>query len=386
MSMSESPLFGDMSHSESPSVIMSDLYKEDGIYVGEGVIRQVMKNGNYKVALHDNRIIACRAVSSVGESVFPKGIAVFVVVYNAEGYLLGRVRPVTDAWKDDGEPENDKSTTIGTEGDAQLRPHSLDDDTVTGEVTVTRGGVVRIRSTGATGITLHPHGERIIQKSQTLLAFTDAYRIESGRTATKAGVNMDALTEETFKNKVGPSRTEVVVKNGKVDGSTVHRFAVEKLVTAGGVATGTREFSWDIDESGNWYVDNVHSINFGDMSDEPVVLGNKLVALTKQLIQEMTSIRTALTAYTAALTAAGGGATSAAATPTPPQNNAAILILANAMTAAGAPVAAVLGKSIASLTAAQTTFLTPMGPIKEAILSDFFSTQKTTPIPAAVIE
>jgi len=386
MSISDSPMFGDMDTPDSPSVILSNLYKDDGIYVGEGVVRQISKNGNYMVALHDNRVISCRAVSNVGESIFPRGIAVFVVVYNAEGYLLGKIRPVTDGWKDDGKTGNDKSTTIGNQGDAQLRPHSLDDDDISAEVTVTRGGVVRIKSTGATGITFHPHGERIIQKSQTLLAFTDAYRIESGRTATKAGVKMDALTEETFKNKVGPSRTEVIVKNGKVDGSVVHRFAVEKLVTAGGSTSGTMNFSWDIDESGNWYVDNVKSINFGDTSDEPVVLGNKLVSLTKQLIQEMTSIRTALTTYTAALTAAGGGATSAASTPLPPQNNAAILILANALTAAGAPVATVLGKSIASLTAAQMTFLTPIGPIKEAILSDFFSTQKTTPIPSVIVE
>ncbi len=385
MSMSESPLFGDLSTPESPSVIMSDLYKEDGIYVGEGVIRQVAKDGSYKVALNDNRIISCRAVSNVGESVFPKGIAVFVVVYNAEGYLLGKIRPITDEWKDDGKPKNDKSTTIGTEGDAQLRPHSLDDDTITAEVTVTRGGVVKVKSTGATGITLHPHGERIIQKSQTLLAFTDAYRIESGRTATKAGVKMDALTEETYKNKVGPSRVEVNVKNGKVDGSVVHRFAVEKLVTAGGATTGTRRFSWGIDEDGNWYVDNAKTIGFGDIADEPVVLGNQLVSLTKKLIQEMTAVRTALTTYTAAIAAAGTAAMSAGPG-SPFTNAAAITALASGVTAAGTPVAAALGQSIASLSAIQLEFLTPMGPSKEAILSDFFSTQKTTPVPAAVIE
>lgn len=383
----DSPLFADLITPNTPSVLMTDTFKRDGIYVGEGVIKQVLKNGQYLVTTNDNRNIACRGVSNVGESIFPKGIAVFVVVYNAEGFVLGKLRVIRDEDKDDGTVEQDKSTTIGSEGDAQIRPQTLNEENVDSEVTVTSGGVVKIKSTGATGITLHPHGEQIIQKSQRLLAFTDAYRIESGRLASKTGVVLDVLTAETYKSKAGPSRVEIRVKNGKVDGSIVHRTSVENLVTGGGKTLGTRDFSSEIDDSGNWKIANTSSIKFGDASNEPVVLGNQLVTLLKQVITEMTSVRTALTTYTAALTAAGATAASTAGgAPLPPNNQAAILTLSSALTSAGAPVAASLGKSIASLTVLQTTFLTAMGVSKELILSDFFSTQKVPPIPGVVSE
>jgi hypothetical protein len=198
-----SQFFEDLHAPEVPSAISTDLYKNDGIYVGEAIIKRVLKNGKYRITLHDNRNIDARAVFNVGENILPKGIPVHCIVHNGDGFIIGRVRATNDEDKDDGSTDTDRSETIGTEGDATLRPHSANEKDITAHVTVTRGGVVKLVSTGATSFTLHPHGERIIQKCQTLLAFSDAHRIESGRVTSRGAVSLTALTSEAYKDKVG---------------------------------------------------------------------------------------------------------------------------------------------------------------------------------------
>ncbi|MHC4647799.1 MAG: hypothetical protein ACYTBJ_20240, partial [Planctomycetota bacterium] len=254
--MSDSILFSDLHAPETPAAVTTDLYKKDGIYVGEAIIKAKLANGKYKVTLNDNRIISCRAVFNLGENVFPPGIAVQVIVYNADGFIIGRVRPTEDNETDDGEVDTERSPAVGTEGDATLKSHSTDDSNNRAEVTVTRGGVVKLVSTGATSIIMHPHGERLIQKCQTLVAFSDAYRIESGRSSSTGGVSLNALTEETYKEKVGPVRTEVRIKNGHVDTSVVHQFSVDTLTTGGGVTSGVGNFKWTIDNTGVWSILN----------------------------------------------------------------------------------------------------------------------------------
>jgi hypothetical protein len=384
-----SPLFSDLDSPDAPSAISSDLYKKDGIYVGEAIIKRTLKNGKYRITTHDNRNFDSRAVFNIGENVLPTGIAVFCICYNGEGFIVGRVRATNDEAKDDGETDTDKSTTIGTEGDATLRSHTTKDDDATAEVTVTRGGVVKVRATGSTNMVLHPHGERLIQKCQTLLAFSDAYRIESGRVSTKGGVSLPALTTQEFKDKVGPARVEVRIKNGTVEGTTVHQFSVDTLTTAGGATTGVGNFKWTIDNTGTWQVLNTLGIKFGDVSNEPVVLGAQLVSLMKSLIAEMTAIRSSLATYTGALTTAGAAASAAIAAaviPTPASNAAAIGALGSAMASAGPSTSSALTKSAATVTALQSTYLTSAGASKELILSDFFATQKIAPVPGVISE
>jgi hypothetical protein len=384
-----SPLFADHDVPDMPSAVSTDLYKKDGIYVGEAIIKRVLKNGKYRITTHDNRNFDSRAVFNLGENVLPKGIAVFAICYNGEGFIIGRVRATNDEAKDSGETDTDRSTTIGTEGDATLRPHTTKDDETTAEVTVTRGGVVKVRATGATNMVLHPHGERMIQKCQTLLAFSDAYRIESGKVSTKGGVSLTALTTQEYKDKVGPARTEVRVKNGTVSGTTVHQFSVDTLVTAAGATTGVGNFKWTIDNTGTWQISNTLGIKFGQLANEPVVLGTQLVTFLKALIQDMTTVRTTLTTMGAALAAAGTAVTSGLVGPQlmiTPVVGAALVAFAAATTAAMAPVTAGMAASIAGLSVNQTLYLTPLGVSKELILSDFFATQKIVPIPGVISE
>jgi hypothetical protein len=356
-------LFSDLEIPEMPSAISSKNYEK--LYVGEGVISKLLKNGKYEVKTHEGDIINCRGVFNIGETVLPSGIAVFVVTHNAEGWILGKIRATLDDDKDDGSVDTDKSAIVGSEGDATLRPHLTSDDSISSEVTVTRGGVVRLKSTGATSITMHPHGERLIQKCQTLLAFSDAYRIESGRVTSKAGVSLTALTEEAYKDKVGPARTEVRIKNGSVDVTalTVHQFSVDTLTTAAGATTGLANFRWKVDSTGKWDVVNGLKINFGDIANEPVVLGSTLVKFLKALMSEMTSIRGALSTL---------GVDLAATT---------VANLSLKMPLTGAALTASAVKSSGAVTALQGVYLD-----STAVLSDFFATQKLPPVPGVIKE
>jgi hypothetical protein len=386
----ESILFADLKVSSKPSVIDSDLYKSDGVIAGEAVVRQVLKNGKYRISMHGSHIFDARAVFGIGETVLPTGIPVFAVAYNGDAWILGRMRATSDTGNSDGSTDTDRSTTIGSPGDAQLRPQSTEDKDVTGEVTVTVGSVVKVRSTSATNITLHPVGERIIQRCQSLLAFSDAYRIESGRVTGKSGgVEFGAITFETYKNKVGPSRTEVRIKNGQVKDSTVHQFSVDNLATSGGKTLGTSDFNWTISDTGDWQVINCSSMKVGDIANEPVVLGAQLVTLLKSLIMDMSTVRTGLNSLGVAMGTANQ-ALSAALTPPsfliPPIVGAAVYALSQAQAVANTTMAAIMTSSVANLTVTQSTYLTPLGVSKELILSDFFSTQKIAPVPGVVSE
>ena len=386
----ESILFPDLKIDKKPSVIDSDLYKGDGVMAGEAVVRQVLKNGKYRVAMHGSHIFDARAVFGLGESVLPTGIPVFVVAYNGDAWILGRMRATSDTGKSDGTTDTDRSTTIGSPGDAQLRPQATEDKDITAEVTVTVGGVVKVRTTSATNITLHPVGERIIQRCQSLLAFSDAYRIESGRVTGKSGgVEFGAITFETYKNKVGPSRTEVRIKNGQVDGTTVHQFSVDNLATTAGKTLGTSDFNWTISDSGDWWVTNCSSMHIGDIANEPVVLGAQLVALLKSLIMDMSTVRAGLNAMGTAMGAANQTLSIALTPPfflIPPIVGAAVYALSQAQAIANTTMAGIMASSISNLTVTQTTYLTPLGASKELILSDFFSTQKIAPVPGVVNE
>lgn len=385
-----SDFFADLYAPEIPSAISSDLYKSDGIYVGEAIIKRVLKNGKYRITTNDNRNFDARGVFNMGEVVFPVGIPVFCLVQNADAFIVGRVRPTKDTGSDDGEVDTDRSDTVGTEGDATLKPHSPDEKNISGQVTVTRGSVVKVVSTGATSITLHPHGERIIQKCQTLLAFSDAYRIESGRITSKAGVTLGALTEETYKDKVGPSRTEVRISNGQVADSVVHQLSVDSLVTAAGTTTGIPNFKWTIDSDGNWQIENASTIKVGDSASEPIVLGNQFVAFARAIVTEMNALRTAVTVLGTALAAAGttlaSGAASAGAWPGPVGGQPVVAAFGTAAAAAGTAASVSATTSSVNVTATQLQYLTPLGISKEAVLSDFFSTQKIAPIPIPFTE
>lgn len=383
-------LFSDLHVESKPSAIDTPVYKKDGIFIGEAIVQKQLKNGKYRIRTSQNKIFDARAIFNLGESVIPSGIPVIVIVQNADALILGRVRATRDDDGPDGDTDTDRSTTIGTPGDAQLKPQATEDTNITGEVTVTTGNVVKVRSTGATSITLHPHGERIVQRCQSLLAFTDAHRIESGRKSGKAGgVQFDALTVESFKARVGPARTEVRVKNGKVDGSTVHQMSVDTLATSGGSTTGATRFKSSIDDTGNWTVGNCSKVKIGDQGNEPVVLGSQLVSLLKAIIQDMSTQRTALTSMSTALQAAGAAMAAVIGTPVgmaPPVIQAALLAWSAAVQAAHIPNIAAQTSSAATLALLQTQFLTPLGISKELVLSDFFSTQKVAPIPGVVSE
>jgi hypothetical protein len=386
----DSILFSDVEVGQKPSAVDSELYKSDGVLAGEAIIKQVLDNGKYRIAMHGNRLFDARAVFSMGENVLPTGIPVMAMAYNGDAWILGRLRATKDEDSSDGETDTDRSTTIGTPGDAQLRPHVTDDDKISAEVTVTTGGVTKVKASSATNMTLHPIGERIIQRCQSLLAFSDGYRIESGRKTGKAGsVSMGALTSESYKTKVGPARTEVRVKNGKVSGSTVHQLSVETLSTTGGKTLGTADFKWTVSSSGTWQVKNCKAVKFGQLADEPVVLGNKLVLLLKALITDMTTVRTGLTALATAMAAANQTLAAALLPPLfliPPLVGLAVFVLAQAQAIANTTMGGVMGSSIAGLTITQTSYLTPLGISKELILSDFVSTQKIAPIPGVVSE
>lgn len=367
-----------------PRAVTSDRYKD--IYVGEAKITSVKKNGKYGVSAHKNIQPDARPVFNMGENVLTEGIPVFIISYNGESWILGRLRATKDEQPDDGVPETDASAVVGNKGDATLRPHSTDDENLTPEITVTAGGVAKVKATGATNITLHPHGERIVQRSQSLLAYTDGYRIESGRKTGKAGgVNTDTKTVQTFVTKAGPARTEIVVANGKSVGS-VHAFNIRNVATAAGTTTGLNTFGWSIDESGNWQVGNASTIKLGDIPNEPLVLGTQYVTLQRSLISDQTAKNAAgvaaMTTLTPILTSALSAALSLPLTPI--GNFAAISALLPALVTMTAAMTALYNASTSNLIAQQTAFLTPLGISKELVLSDWITTQKIAPIPGVI--
>ena len=253
-------------------------------------------------------------------------------------------------------------------------------------MSVTPGGVAKVQSTGATNITLHPHGERIIQRSQSLLAYTDGYRIESGRKSGKAGgVNTDTKTVQTFVTKAGPSRTEIVVANGKSVGS-VHAFGIGNVVTASGATTGTRTFKWSIDESGNWKIGNASTVKIGDIANEPLVLGSQYVTLQKALIADQTTKNAANISAMATLTPLLTEAfkVNLSLPFTPAGNFLAHQILFPALIAMSSALTSLYTASTTNLNTQQATFLSPLGTTKELVLSDWVSTQKIAPIPGVV--
>ena len=367
-----------------PSAISTDRYKN--LYVGEAKITSVKENGKYGISIHGNSQPDARPVFSVGESVLTEGIAVMAIVYNGEAWILGKLRVTQDDEPDDGVPSVDKPKVIGNKGEVALRPATTDEENLTPYVSVTPGGVTKVQSTGATNITLHPHGERIIQRSQSLLAYTDGYRIESGRKSGKAGgVSTDTKTVETFVTRAGPSRTEIVVANGKNVGS-VHAFGIGNVVTASGSTTGTRTFSWNIDDSGNWKIGNASTVKVGDVANEPLVLGTQYVTLQKALIADQTSKNTAYVSAMATLTPLLTEALKASlSTPFSPIGTfLAQQILFPALISMASAITSLHTTSTSNLTTQQSTFLTPLGTAKELVLSDWVSTQKTAPIPGVV--
>lgn len=368
-----------------PSAVSTNRYK--GVFVGEAKITSVKKNGKYGIAADGNTQPDARPVFNMGENVLTEGVAVFVISYNGESWILGRLRVTKDEQPTNGVPETDKSPVVGNKGDATLRPHSTDDENLTPEMTVTAGGVAKMKATGATNITLHPHGERIIQRSQSLLAYTDGYRIESGRKSGKSGgVNTDTQTVQTFVTKAGPARTEIKVSNGKSVGS-VHSMEVRSVVTAAGATTGLRNFKWGIDDTGNWGVDNAASIKFGNIATEPVVLGTQYVTLQKALILDQTVLNAANIAAMATLTPLLTTAyTLTLSIPfTSIANFLGLNILYPALIAMSAAFTALYSASTANLTAQQLLYLTPLGITKELVLSDWVSTQKIAPFPGVVV-
>lgn len=367
-----------------PSAISTDRYKE--LYVGEAKITSVKSNGKYGIAIHGNTQPDARPVFSVGESVLTEGIAVMVIVYNGEAWIIGKLRVTQDDEPDDGVPTTDKPKVIGNKGEVALRPATTDEESLTPYMSVTPGGVTKMQSTGATNITLHPHGERIIQRSQSLLAYTDGYRIESGRKSGKAGgVNTDTKTTQTFVTKAGPARTEIVVANGKSVGS-VHAFGIGNVVTAAGTTTGTRTFKWSIDENGNWQVGNASSIKMGNIANEPLVLGTQYVTLQKALIADQNTKNAANIAAMSTLSPLLIEAfkLNLLLPFTSIGNFLAHLILFPALIAMSSAFTSLYTASTANLTAQQVAFLTPLGITKELVLSDWVSTQKIAPFPGIV--
>jgi hypothetical protein len=369
-----------------PSAVSTNRYKD--IYIGEAKITSVKRNGKYGISVHGNAQPDARPVFNMGENVLTEGIAVLVLSYNGEAWILGKLRVTKDEEPDDGVPTTDTSPVVGNKGDATLRPHTTDDENLTPEITVTAGGVAKMKATGATNITLHPHGERIIQRSQSLLAFTDGYRIESGRKSGKAGgVNTDTQTTQTYVTKAGPARTEIVVKNGKSVGS-VHEFSVRNVATAAGVTTGLKTFKYSISDSGSWDIDNASSINLGNFATEPLVLGTQYTNLQRALVLDQTVMNAANVAAMSTLTPLLTTAyTLTLALPfTSIGNFFGLMILYPALIAMSAAFSALYTASTANLTAQQLLYLTPYPPFKELVLSDWISTQKTAPFPGVVVE
>lgn len=388
MVMSRTPLFADLdlSNSGSPS-LDPDIYKDDGIYVGEAKIEAKLKNGKYKCRLPDGRIFQARPAHATGETVYPSGTPCMAIAYNADAFIIGRIRSTKDENTEDGEVETDEADkAIGNAGDATLRAADPSGDPLA-SVTVTGGGIVAMRSTGETNMTLHPGG-LCVHRCETMRQLNHGYSFDSGKVAGKvSGVNLQTLSTQKFTDKVGPVRAEVRVKNGKV-GSAVHEFSVNNLATAGGATTGTANFSWSIDSTGNWQITSANSIKFGSLANEPIVLGRQYVTLTKATIADQTAINAAnlaamqtlspllITALTLTLTVPGVSIF----------NFLGLAILYPALITMANAFSALYTASTTNLTALQTTFLTPTVAFNELVLSDLMSTQKILSPPGVVSE
>lgn len=389
MVMSGTPLFSDLDLSNSGIPTLDpDIYKNDGIYVGEAKIEAKLKNGKYKCRLPDGRIFQARPSHATGETIYPSGTPVLAICYNADSFILGRIRSTKDEASSDGEVETDSADkAIGNSGDASLRPANPKEDTPA-SVTVTGGGVVAVRSTGENNITLHPGG-LCVHRSETLRQLNHGYSFDSGKLPGKVGsVGLSTISTHKYTDRVGPARTEVRVKNGKVGNPVVHEFSVNNLVTAGGVTTGAANFKWTVDGTGNWQITSANTIKFGDFANEPIVLGKQYVTLTKALILDQTTINAANLAAMATLTPLLTTAlTLTLSIPmTSIGNFMGLVILYPSLIAMAAAFTALYTASTTNLTAQQLLYLTPYGITNELVLSDLMSTQKILASPFPIIE
>ena len=358
-------------------------------YVGEAKVLSVDDNGLYTVVCSAGQFTG-RPTFNIGENFLKSGVAVAITVCNREALITGRLRVTRDDLDRDGKVKQDKSSTIGSPGDATLRPHTTVDKDATSEVTVTGGNVVKVKSNSNTYMNMHPTNDAIQMACSEFIQYTDAYRMQSGKTSTSSATSatLNTITTQSFKSKQGSSRTEVTVKNGTVSGNVVHDFSVGSLSTGGGKTTGDVEFNWTIDKDGNWQVQNSKTIKFGDTADQAMVLGDELVALEKKLIAEMNALRTDMIAASATLLGGASALTSVVAeyiklTIDVPAGKLvlgpALVAFASTVTAAATTLTKSATKSKLSLTALGKLYLLSKGVTKEKILSDYCSLQKKAP-------
>ena len=394
---------------EIPQPLDSAAYQDPGkeksnnfvTFLGEAYVSGRDKHGFYKIMCSAGGPFLGRPIFNIGENILKTGIAVAVAIVNNEALILGKLRPVTDKLKSDGVATLDKSAIVGSPGDATIRPHVSQDKDATAEVTVTGGNQVKLKSTGSTNITMHPSSELIRVACQEYLAYSDGYRIQSGKTSTSSSTSakLDTVTTESYKDKVGPSRTEIIVKNGKVSLTAVHQMSVNSLVTTGGATAGTVNFQWEIGSSGDWQIKNAKTIKFGDKASEAMVLGDTLNSfLTSEISQVKSDLQTIITSHNNALgiiTPALTAVMSIITALTSILNavpfmglftavNATVATETAKLTAAIPQVAvakAAIPISVAQHSKLQSQYLTGAGPVKAKILSDFCSLQKTAPIP-----
>lgn len=389
--MADSILFDDIDTTKSgvPSLFIT-VHKKQGEYVGEGKIEGKLKNGKYKVRIANGTVIQCTSLHSTGETMYPTGIPVIVYTNNADGYILGRVRPVKDENQSDGKVETDESDVIGNPGDAMLQPHSTKEEGNNARVIVTAGGVVKIRASSGCQTSYYPSTGQKLDRCESLLAYSDAYRIESGRKAgKKGGVVYKASTKEEYVDAVGPVRNRVKVENGDV-GSNKHEFSVSSIATTAGTTSGLTNFKWEIDGSGNWTISHCKTLSVKGLGpSEPVVLGKQYVALQKALILDQTAINAANIAAMSTLTPLLSTAlTLTLALPfTSIGNFFGLMILYPSLIGMTAAFSALYTASTTNLTAQQLLYLTPIpGVTNELVLSDYFTSTKLPALPGVVLE
>jgi len=218
----------------------------------------------------------------------------FCVVATSNGgaaYIIGYFNPPTTARLDDDGTTTDSNPGSADDVDAQTQG----DHIIRSENSIfnmKRLGAILVESGASIRQTMNPSDGTYFTQAKRRTDVSEGYMLARSRIDEN---QPETLSTEDFFDKLlqrGSKSTRVRIKNGKVDSSAVRELTVTEVnfVTPASpietIKARERYFS-----DGSWVAEGPEFRWGGSLADEPVVLGNALVAVIKELSRIIKGIK-----------------------------------------------------------------------------------------------
>lgn len=222
---------------------------------------------------------------------YPGSLCVVVTSNGGAAFIVGFFNPPTTTTV--ASDPNTGETKPGSVDDAEAR--SSGDWIVRTEASLLnmkRMGAIVIQSGASIRQTMNPLDGTYFSQCKRRIDVSEGYRAERSRVQKSSP---EALSTEEFYDKIlqrGRSSVRVRIRNGQVDSSVRHEVMISDVnyaVPTDPVTTDLARSAYDSD--GSWFAEGPKFQWGGRSADEPIVLGNKLVAALEKLIGIIGNIR-----------------------------------------------------------------------------------------------